>query len=546
MRRDRDMEHTLVAGLWVLLALLVAGCASDVEHASSADADATSPGGGTLRAVALPDMSRIEEPVQGQLSEQFKVLTQKRETTGTPPLEVAHAYGEMGKLLMAAKYFDLAEPYFLNAHTLAPREHRWPYYLGHLYRTKGALESASAFFERAMEQRPDDVPTLIWLGDVHLLEGRPAEAAPLFSRAAAAQPQNLAARFGLGRAALAQDDFLGAVAHFEGVLALNAQAVNVHYPLALAYRGLGETAKAEAHLRQRGASELLPADPLMEELLELLQSAIAYEIRGTRALNGADWSTAAAQFRQGLALEPSNPTLRHKLGTALYQLGEVRGAEDAFEEVVQKSPEYARAHYSLGVLLEEGGRYQEAIARYSTAVAREPGYVEARVRLAELLRRSGSSRAALPHYEHVLAIDPRISEAAFGHAMALVSLRRYQEAVERLRAAALIHPDEPVFSHALARILAAAPDDRVRDGRQALAVMQAMSEPQQRLDLGEAMAMVLAEVGRYGEATAWQRGAIAAADQMGDTDLAERMAGNLRLYEAGRPVRTPWREEDMP
>lgn len=548
MSRNRDTGRTdLVAGLCVL-ALLVGGCATDTERTSPEQekVQPSSPGGGTLLPVALPEMSRIEEPVQVQLREQFELLMQERDATGTPPLELGKAYGEMGKLLMAAKYFDLAEPYFLNAQTLAPSEQRWPYYLGHLYKSKGALVRAAAFFKKAVEQRPDDVAALIWLGEVHLLEGRPAAAAPLFAKAIAAQPRSLAARFGLGRAALAQQDYGGAVAHLEGVLALSAQAVNVHYPLALAYRGLGEAAKAEAHLRQRGDFELLPADPLMEELREMLHSAISYEIRGTRALNNADWSTAAAQFRQGLALEPSNPTLRHKLGTALYQLGEVRAAQQAFEEVIRESPGYARAHYSLGILLESDGRHQEAIERFSAAVAHDPEYVEARVRLAGLLRRSGRLRQAVTHYEHVLAIDPRIAEAAFGHAMALVRLEQYQEARERLREGARVHPEEPVFEHALARLLAAAPDDRIRDGRQALAVMQALSEGQQRLDLGEAMAMALAEVGRYEEAAAWQRGAIAAARQAGHTDLAQRMAGNLRLYEARRPCRTPWRDEDLP
>ena len=503
--------------------------------------------GGTLLPVALPELSRIEEAVQVQLREQFEQLMQKREAAGTPALELGVAYGEMGKLLMAAKHFDLAEPYFLNAQTLAPHDGRWPYYLGHLYKTKGALAQAAAFFEQAVEQRPDDVATLIWLGEVHLLEGRQAAAALLFAKAIAAQPRSLAARFGLGRAALAQQDYGGAVAHLEGVLALSAQAVNVHYPLALAYRELGETAKAEAHLRQRGDFEILPADPLMQELRDVeLRSAVSYEIRGTRALNSADWHTAVAQFRQGLALEPSNPTLRQKLGTALYMLGDVRAAQEAYEAVVRESPEYVRAHYSLGVLLESDGRHQDAIERFSVAVAHEPGYVEARVRLAELLRWSGRLREAVTHYDHVLAIDPRIPDAILGRAMALVRLQQYQEARERLREAAQIHPENPWFSHALARLLAAAPDDRVRDGRQALAVMQALSEEQQGVDLGETMAMVLAEVGRYEEAAAWQRGAMAAARQEGHTDLAQRMAENLRLYEAGRPSRTPWRDEDLP
>ena len=228
---------------------------------------------------------------------------------------------------------------------------------------------------------------------MHLVAGRPEAAAPLFAQAIDRQPRTLAARFGLGRAALAQQDYAAAASHFEGVLTLEARAVNVHYPLALAYRGLGDNAKAEAHLRQRGDFEILPADPLMEELREVLRSAISYEVRGTRALNGGDWKTAVAEFRLGLELEPSNPTLKHKLGTALHMLGDERGAREAFEDIVRTSPEYVRAHYSLGVLLESAGRHQEAIAHYSAAVAREPGYLEARLRLAELMRPDGPAGA---------------------------------------------------------------------------------------------------------------------------------------------------------
>jgi hypothetical protein len=130
--------------------------------------------------------------------------------------------------------------------------------------------------------------------------------------------------------------------------------------------------------------------------------------------------------------------------------------------------------------------------------------------------------------------------------MALVRMERYQDARDRLRAALEIHAAQPGFTHALARLLAAAPDPQARDGRQAMALMQALPEAQRRLDLGETMAMVLAEVGEYEQAAAWQRDAIAAARGKGDRGLAQRMEGNLRLYDARRPCRTPWRAEDQP
>ena len=49
--------------------------------------------------------------------------------------------------------------------------------------------------------------------------------------------------------------------------------------------------------------------------------------------------------------------------------------------------------------------------------------------------------------------------------MALVRLRRFQEARDRLADGVKTYPDQPGFAHALARLLAAAPDARVRDGR---------------------------------------------------------------------------------
>ncbi|PYR26714.1 MAG: hypothetical protein DMF98_08100, partial [Acidobacteria bacterium] len=57
--------------------------------------------------------------------------------------DLGAAYGELGKLLMAATYFDAAEVCYLNAQTLAPIDMRWPYYLGHLDKAKARWRSRS-------------------------------------------------------------------------------------------------------------------------------------------------------------------------------------------------------------------------------------------------------------------------------------------------------------------------------------------------------------------------------------------------------------------
>jgi tetratricopeptide (TPR) repeat protein len=346
--------------------------------------------------------------------------------------------------------------------------------------------------------------------------------------------------------ALARKDYADAVRQFEALLAADKNAAAVHYPLAMAYRGLGDLKKAEAHLAERRDGDIAPPDPLIEELRGLVESVAAYERRGTEALNSGDWATAVAQFRKGLAIKPTDPALRHRLGTALAQTGDTSGAVEQFEQVVRTSPQYARAHYSLGILDQASGRPQKALDRFTAAVQSDPDYVEARLALAALMRRSGRALASIEHYQHVLKVDPRVPDAAFGYAMALVSLGRYQEARDRLSKGTVSYPDHTGFPHALARVLAAAPDARVRDGQRAMALMKPLLDQQQTLELGETMAMTLAEVGQYQEAAAFQRSVIAAAERSGLGDLARRMTDNLRLYERRQPCRTPWREGELP
>jgi hypothetical protein len=107
-----------------------------------------------------------------------------------------------------------------------------------------------------------------------------------------------------------------------------------------------------------------------------------------------------------------------------------------------------------------------------------------------------------------------------------------------------VYPDQPGFPHAMARLLAAAPDDRVRDGKAALSLVEQLVKIQRTPALGETMAMTLAELGRYQEAVSWQREAMAAAQQAGRSDMMASMAENLKLYERRQPCRTPWRDDD--
>jgi tetratricopeptide (TPR) repeat protein len=532
-----------------LCAALAAACTAGDDLTSAASTGTLTlrpPDRPGLQPVSLPDFSTMEASVHEQMRERSSSLQLKIEHADSAPLELSLAYGEMGKLLMAAEQFEAAESCFLNAQALAPDDRRWPYYLGHLYRLKGPPEKSVQSFERALQLQSSDVATLVWLGEAYLGEGRAEAAEPQFAKALTLQPQSVAARFGAGRAALIQSDHARAVKLLGEVLRLDPRATAAHYPLAMAYRALGDVEKAEAHLRQKGDIQILPTDPLMKELDELLQSSKAYDLRGGRALEAGNFSAAEAYFRKGLELAPANPSLGLRLGTTLYQMGDARAALEQFERVVRMSPEFSKAHYSLGVLMAASGRHQEAIDRFSAAVKYEPGYVQAQVGLAGALRQSGRLQESLAAYQEALKLDSSLPDAALGHAMTLVGLRRYQAARDALAETMKDFPDQLAFPHALARLLAAAPDDRVRDGRRAMAMVQRLLEKEQSIELGETLAMTFAELGQYERAAAVQREVMAATERAGQGDVARRMAENLRRYERREPCRTPWRDGEMP
>jgi tetratricopeptide (TPR) repeat protein len=457
-------------------------------------------------------------------------------------------------LLQAAEYFEAAEPAYLNALDLMPGEARWPYYLGHLYKSIGQTEKSIQSFERALQRNPSEIATLIWLGRLYLEQGKPDIAEPLFERAAQLPPRNVAVMAGLGQAALARRDYQRAVTVLEEALAFDPSAASIHSPLANAYRGLGDTAKAEEHLKLWRNTDLVVPDRLRADLDMSIESGLSYELRGVRALEGRDFKAAEEYFRKGVQLAPANTalgrSLRHKLGTALVLQGDVDGAMARFEEVAKLAPAdgldeaSAKANYSLGVVLASSGEMNQAIQRLTAAVKYNPNYAEALMALGDTLRRSGRIEASLKPYADVVRINPRSAEARFAYALALVRLRRYRDAKAWLEESARVLPDRPELSYALARILAAAPDDTVRDGARAMALVQELMKGNQTTVVGETMAMALAELGQFSDAVDVQKGVIAASQQAGSAQDVRRMTANLRLYERRQACRVPWPDDD--
>lgn len=539
-----------VTGATVLAALLVilsGGCTRRDESAKAVSSSGSRPSAAEVaQPVTLPDVSRLAASVQAQVRERHAALMVKRADTTTRPEDLGAAYGDLGLILMASEFYQAAASCYLTAQAVAPDDVRWPYYLGHLYRLQGEPVKAAQFFSRALELRPADTPTLIWLGETHLDQNRPDQAEPMFLRALSREPGSAAALSGVGRTALAKQDFARAVDHLERALAADPRALGLHYSLAAAYRGMGQLDRASVHVARRGVGRPAPRDPLMEAYETILQSPLSFETQGMRALESGQVAQAADLFQKGLALAPDDPKLLHRLGTVLFMQGDAAGSVRQFEAALRLAPGFPRAHFGLGMVLHMGGQKAGAIDHFAAAVKSQPDYVEARLALADALGSAGRLQESLSHSARIVELEPSLAEAWVMYARTLVILKRYSEARDRLNEARRIHPSDAALTDLLVRLLAAAPDDQLRDGRQAMALMQELLKSSPPLDVREPMAMTLAELGQFEEAVRWQREAIAAATQAGRADVARLMSDNLALYEQRRPSRRPLRESTSP
>jgi tetratricopeptide (TPR) repeat protein len=482
--------------------------------------------------VRFPDLSGLESAVAEQISEMQRLLA--AQAAGP---RAAGAYGDLGQVYLAYGFNDAAADCFHNAALLEAREARWPYLLGAAQQTAGRLDEAAASFEKALVLAPDAAAGYVHLAEIRLLQGRPEEAATIVGKALAAPATSAAARSVLGQAALARREFKSAAEHLEAALAAVPEANRLHYPLALAYRGLGDRAKAEEHLLRAGQVGLKPPDPWLDALADLRVGERVALMRGRVAAQAGRHADAIEEFRRALAARPESVEARVNLGSVLALSGDRAGAVEQLQEALRRDPANATAHFNLAALLADGPRREEARTHAEAAVAARPKDAEARRLLARLLRDAGKLTEALEGYARAVELAPADETARLGEAETLVRLERYAEARRKLEEGLRQMPGSGLLSHALARLLAACPDRSVRDGARALTLARAVWNARPATAHAETIALALAELGRCVDAAGWQRTAIEQARREGLEARLADLGRALAAYERGEPCR---------
>ena len=490
-----------------------------------------------LAQIQWPDITRLEPEVRDQLATVKNALEVAiRDQTMSDPA-LAERLGQAGETYHAYSLNVPAAACYGNAHLLAPKDFRWPHLLAKIDQQEGRADDALRHFQEAAVLNPDYIAIEVNLGNLYLELGRDADAEIHFQKALGREPKNGAAMYGLGQLALSQRRYADAVNRFEKALEQVPAANRIHYSLALAYRGLGDLAKAESHLALRGAVGVRVADPLFDRLSDLMAGERGHLIRGQTAMNAKRFADAAVEFRKAIAARPDSVAAHLSLATTLVQLNDPAAAVKEFATVLRLDPQNPNAHFNLAIVLSSQEKHSEAVEKLQALLKTTPGDSAARFFLAKELLKLERRDEALAEFLRVSETDTGNEEAALQAVNLLMQAGRHANALKLLEKTHARYPQKIDTAAVLAYLLAASTQYDLRDGARALKLAQEVYQVTGLPQHGAIVPLALAELGRCADAAEWQRKMIALAEQKQRMELAAKLKSALNLYEGKQTCR---------
>ena len=358
----------------------------------------------------------------------------------------ATARGRLGMVLLAHEVRAGASESFAQAAALAPREPRWPYFLGLAQLVDNPMAAATNL-DRAVRLFPErESAPRLRLADTLLSLGRLEEAEAQYRHVWRREPNSAPAGLGLGKVANARDraaealDFLtAATQHPSTRKAAHRLLLNVN-------QRLGRTNQAEQLARilaELPNDKPLP-DPFQAEVEQLKTGEKAWIDQGDEWIKSGRVAEAAQLLERTVQTYPNSDRAMFFLGRARLRLGDAAGAEAILLRAVQLAPTSVEAQMQLGVTRLAQGRAKEARPCFRAAIQAKPNLGEAWFNLGLSLGGEINHAECLEALREAIRLKPNLIEAYLGLAVTLRADGQKQAAARELQRALELKPDEPL------------------------------------------------------------------------------------------------------
>ncbi|MBK7876143.1 MAG: glycosyltransferase family 39 protein [Planctomycetes bacterium] len=230
----------------------------------------------------------------------------------------------------------------------------------------------------------------------------------------------------------------------------------------------------------------------------------------------------------------------HNSGIALLKQNEPAKAVETFHEALRLQPELAETWGKLGDANVKLDRVDDAIAAFERAALLRPENARYPTQLGKLWMKKQDFPRAASVLQRAVATPGVTDEAWTSLASATQTLGRWSEAIAAWRKARVLDPKDVVAPAQLAFLLATCPDDALRNGAEALAIATELASRAKPDDVAalDVLAAAQAESGRFDEALATIRRAIAVAEAQRNANLAQALRGRESAYAQRKPFRT--------
>jgi tetratricopeptide (TPR) repeat protein len=251
------------------------------------------------------------------------------------------------------------------------------------------------------------------------------------------------------------------------------------------------------------------------------------------------WQNNVALFRHALAVTTDNDVIRNNLGIALERQGKLDEAVEQYRTATRLYPDRYLNHHNLANALDRLNRHDEALAAHRVAVKLGPNVQFLHHRLGLALLSAGRMEEARNEFAEAARLDAHTPWPQVELAKLDLQQSRDTQAVDKLRAAVRIAPENADILAFVARVLASSEATSVRDGQSAfaLAAKANLLTGGARPEVLDIMGMACAEMGRFDEAqmAAQQALDLATAAQMKNLEPIQQRIALYRNHQ-------PWRE----
>ena len=382
------------------------------------------------------------------------------------------------------------------------------------------LEEALGVLTRAAELDPHSAQAFHDKGTILGRLGRHAEAIDCSSQALLREPESGPTWFNRGTSRLALGDARQALRDLDEAVRLEPRNGRFLSIRARAHDLLEDRPKALAD-----AAAAARLDPHDWDSVALHADLLSRTGRKMEAL---------ACYNRVVSKGKATARVRSARGMIHVGLGDLAKALADFDAAIKMEPDEPHHHMGRSLVFLQQKKFAELVEALDAVIRMQPDNDQALATRGNSLRSLGRLDEAVPDYDRAIALNPK--QEFYWHFRARLRMSRLEWAGARsdFEEAMRLAPHDLDNVNGLAWLLAACPEEPIRDGARAEALARDICKRQSNSNHLNSLACALAEQGRWDEAKAVMERSLRAGTS---PELQSHFREHLALIEQKQPIR---------